>query len=249
MKMNRSRLRTEWVLVALLALATPACSTFQYRQVQSDFEEAVLAENAQLNPVIDRSEELYREVAGTLTAERIAELDPKLRANAWMVRSFSEWRSGQLTKARDSAKAGLEAKPVANSRDDVLLHLIPALVIDSEVMDAWVNSGRQTDPVEYETSQEGDFGTAIEKVDEAKGRIGPATPPSTAYYVEYQRWRLLQNWREVIKNIPDARRAERIAAWSRAKVDGKTLDQAAKESRDAIPNAHFLRQQIVAHGG
>ena len=29
MKRNRSWLRTEWVLVALLALATPACSTFQ----------------------------------------------------------------------------------------------------------------------------------------------------------------------------------------------------------------------------
>jgi hypothetical protein len=249
MKRNRSRLRTEWVLVALLALATPACSTFQYRQVQSDFEAAVLADNAQLHPVIDRSEELYREVAESLTAERIAGLDPELRPNAWMVRSFSEWRSGQLTKARESANEGLEARPVANSRDEVLLHLIPALVIDAEVMDAWVDSGRRTDPVEYETSQEEDFGTAIEKVGEARGRIGPATPPSTAYYVEYQRWRILRNWLSVIAGFPDTEPAEMRAASSRAKVDGKTLDQAAKESRDAIPATHFLRQQIVAQGG
>lgn len=247
--MNRSRLLARSVLVALLALAAPACTTFEYRQVQGDFEEAVLADNAQINPIIDRSQELYEEVAAELTDERIAKLDPRLRANAWLLRSFSEWRSGQLAEARKSAEQGLEADPVEHSRDDILLHLIPALVIDSEVMTAWGASGRQTDPAEYAASWEKDFGTALAKVAEAKARIGPATPSSTTYYVEYQRWRILQNWREVINSIPDAQRAQRTVARDRAKVDGKALQDAAQESRDAIPATHFLRQQIVAQGG
>jgi hypothetical protein len=238
-----------WLLAASLALATSACQTVQYRQIQGDFEAAVLADNAQLNPVIDRSTELYEEVAGSLTDERIGKLDPKLRANAWMLRAFSEWRSGQLAKARASAGSGVDAKPAESSRDDVLLQLIPALVIDSEIMNAWVAAGRVTDAAAYAGSQEKDFGTALARVDKAKGRIGPATPLGTIYYVEYQRWRIIQNWREVISRIPDEQRDERRAARERAQVDGKALKDAAQESRDAIPESNFLRQQILAVGG
>ncbi len=240
MKTKRTRFQRRWVLVALLVLASVGCATFEYRNVQSEFEEAVISDNAQLDPVIDRSEELYRAVAKSLTDERIAGLDPKLRANAWMIRAFSEWRSGQLAQSRTSATAGLNENPVAHSRDDILLHLIPALIIDSEIMIGWIDAGRRTDPDTYRRSQERDFATAIDKVDEARARIGPPTPRSTAYYVEYQNWRILQNWRLVISKIPD--RDERRAARDRAKVGGKTLAQAAHASRDSIPQGHPLRQ-------
>ena len=55
------------------------------------------------------------------------------------------------------------------------------------------------------------------------------------------------NVREVIKCIPE--HADRTAAGREAKVDGKTLTEAAKDSRDAIPEGHFLRQEIIAQGG
>ena len=231
----------------LLVLTAVACSTLHYRQIQSDFEQAVLADNAQLDPIIDRSDALYREVAAALTNERIAQLDPQLRANAWMIRAFSEWRSRQLARALASAERGRAAGPVAHSRDDVLLHLIPALVIDSEVMQAWLDAGQTTDPALYASTQETDFRTAVAKIDEARARLGPATPLSTRYYAAYQRWRVLQNWRGVIREIPD--RPARKAARDRAQVGGKPLKEAAAAARDAIPANHFLALQIRAEGG
>ncbi len=89
----------------------------------------------------------------------------------------------------------------------------------------------------------------MEKIDAARSRIGPATPASTGYYVEYQRRRILQNWRTVINGIPDAQRNERRATRAKALVGGKTLDEAARKSRNAIPDGHFLRQRIVAQDG
>ena len=201
MKMNRAGVLARWVAIALLALAIPACSTFQYREVQSDFQEAVRADIEERNAVIDRSEGLYQEVVASLTPERINNLDPKLWANAWMIRAYSEWQIGELGKAKESAEKGQGANPVENSRDDVLLHLIPALIIDSDVMNVWVAAGGKTDPVVYADSQENDFKLAIKKVGQAKKRFGPATPVSTKYYVEYQRWRVLQNWRTVVSGI------------------------------------------------
>lgn len=245
--MTTNRLHLHILLLAALALALTSCPSFQYRKVQSTFEEAVLADNAQLNPVIDRSAELYGHVAQELTEERIGELDTKLRPNAWLLRAFSQWRSGSLEDARVSAQKGRAAQPVANSRDDVLLHLIPVLVVDSQVMEAWRTRGEQTDPGQYEALEK-DFKTALDQIKKSLGRFGPATPHSTRYYVQYQRWRIMQNWRGVIAALPERvdRQNARAAA---AATLGKPLKDAAKEARDAIPVSHFLNQQIVSQGG
>jgi len=235
------------VALALVALSLVGCPTLGYREVQARFEEAVLADNDQLDPIIDRSEALYREVAASLSADEIEGLDEDLRANAWMIRSYSEWRSGQFAEARVSAAQGIAADPVEHSRDDVLLHLIPALVIDSEIMRDWLAADGRTDPDQYAGSQENDFSTALEKVAESRSRVGVSTPPSTTYYVEFQRWRILQNWRQVIQGIPD--RTARNAARDRAKVDGQPLKDAAQASADAIPATHFLSARITSAGG
>jgi hypothetical protein len=252
MKTTPSRQLIRWALIAsllLVATAATACKTIQYRKVQSQFEEAVRADLEERNPVIDRSDDLYREVVAALTDGQISQLDPKLKANAWMIRSYSEWRRGKFEEADTSAKAGLKANPVKSSRDDILLHLIPALVIDSEVMKAWIAGGEKTDPDLYARLQEEAMRLAIRKLDTTKRRFGQATPASTKYYVDYQRWRILQNWRTLVTKIPSSEAAARSAALARAKVDGKSLKQAAIDSRDAIPEYHFLRQQISAEGG
>ena len=236
-----------WLATAASALAAAGCPTLQYREIQRDFEQAVVADNRQLPPVADRSDQLYAEVAASLTAQYIEAQDEKLRANAWLLRSFSLWRSGALAEARASAQKGLSLNPVAGSRDAVLLRLMPALVIDSEITASWTAVGRVTDPAQYSDRYERDFTTALQKLADALESVGPATPDSTTYYVEYQRWRIIQNWRDVIASI--AEREARVAAKERARANGEPLEQAAKNAKDAVPRGHFLHQQIVAAGG
>lgn len=244
--MNTHRRLTSWLLTIVIALAAVGCTTTEYRQIQSDFEQAVRSDNAQL-ALIDRSGLLYEAVATELSDQRIAELDEKLRPNAWLLRSFSEWRSGKLTEARASAQKGLDANPQAGSRDDVLLHLMPALVIDSEIMTAWAGAGKVTDPANYNASQKRDFETALEKLDDATETFGLNTPQSTKHYVEYQRWRIIQNWREVISRIEDG--PTRIDAKDAALVNGKTLKAAAEAAKNSIPPDDPLRLQIIEQGG
>jgi len=230
------------LLVGLLGLGSPACATFGYRSVQSDFEAAVLADNQELDPIIDRSGQLYAEVVGALSAERIASLEPRLRANAWLLRAFSQWRLGAFADARASAARGRNAGPALHSRDDVLLHLIPALAIDSEAMQAFVAAGRRVEPARYQARFAPDFATALEQVGAAEARFGAATPHSTRFYVLYQRWRLVANWREVVSRLPDAE--ARRQARAHARVDGLSLADAANAAREAIPESYFLRQRM-----
>jgi len=121
-----------WLQLAALPVLLAGCRTLDYRHVQSDFDHAVVEEmQRSASPFID----WYRNVSDTLTPEYISKLDPKLRPNAWMLKSVSQWRSSDLTAARGSAKQGLgEANLIQGSRDDVVLTMIPALVVDSELM-------------------------------------------------------------------------------------------------------------------
>jgi hypothetical protein len=233
-------------LAAAVAL-TAGCATLHYRDIQADFERAVEADHAeQLQPVID-STALYAAVVDNLSDQQIEALDPKLRANAYLIRSFSAWRARQLELATKSAEAGVrEPGLVANSRDDVLLHLVPALVIDSEIMARWRAADRKTSQDDY-PSYEMDFKTAVEKLDAAAGRIGPPTPESVVHYVTYQRWRIYQNWRGVISGIDDPQ--TRQTAKDNAKQGGKSLKQAAAAAKQTIPAGQALHQIMTAQGG
>src|SRR6185503_20575877 len=90
-------------LAIALVLAVTSCRTIQYREIQSDFERAVEAENARNeSPFVD----WYRGVSDTLTEDFINSLDEKLRPNAWMLRGMSESRSGSYSNATVSATKG-----------------------------------------------------------------------------------------------------------------------------------------------
>ncbi len=227
-----------WLFVALALVAASCPRTLAYREVQEDFETAVLTDGAGLDP---------REVAASLDDARIAQLDPKLRANAWLLRAFAEWRSGALADAKASAGRGISAGPVSGSRDDVLLHLLPALLIDTQVMDAW-QAGPKTPTLEsYRAGPARDLTTALASLSDAERRIGPATPASTEHYLAYQRWRILQNWREIISHLPSA--AARNTARAEAQQDGRILREAADAARDSIPRGSPLRHRISTQGG
>jgi len=251
---KESKLLRSWIIFAWIVLVVvPGCSTFQYRDVQSAFERAVRIDNGEsFSPFTeDSSSEAYREIINQLSEEKIRELDQRLQANAWLLRSFSSWRVGNLPEARSSASKGIrEGKPPAHSRDQVLLLLVPALIADSETMNAWIDAGKMTTAQVYENTHEKDFQLAWDKLLEAEEQIANPTPESTVYYVQYQKWRILQNWRQVISRIPASEVTERRAARERAKAKvGDDLGSAAKSAKNKIPSDHTLHKLIEAQGG
>jgi hypothetical protein len=230
-----------------LAVGLAGCPTLHYPKIQSDFQEAVRIDNGtSVQPFTDSStDELFEDIVRRLSDESIAKLDRRLRPNAWLLRSYSAWRAGDLKDARSSASKGLDAGPADGSRDSVVLTLMPALVIDSEIRERWRADGKVVEPAAYQ-SYERDFATALQKLDAAERQKTAATPLSALYYLQYQRWRILQNWRQVIGTIPE--RTERNDARSSAelKLGGVKLKAAGEKARDAIPPGHQLRALIAA---
>jgi hypothetical protein len=249
---TRSLSLTTALVALVLAGLAAGCATFQYRALQRDFIEAARTDNeAAVDPLAASAADTgaaYASIASALTPERIAGLDPKLRANAWVIRSYSQWRAGQYREAINSADSGLKA-PGVGPRDRVLLQLLPALVVDSEMTDRWIEKNRKLNEAEYAP-----FGKAYA---EAYGELGKAddlvdasTAPSTRYYVAYQRWRILSNWSLVIASVDTMTSPARRAALADAeKVVGGPLSRAADAARDRIPDGHPLRQLIRSQGG
>ncbi len=239
-------LRTRPGAIALFAatLLCSACSTLDYRAVQGDFEHAVRVDNeGTVNPFVDSSPALYAAVVARLAPDAIERLDPRLRANAWLLRAYAAWRAGDLETASDSVVQGRAAAPPPGSRDDVLLALLPALIVDSEVMDAWEAAGRPATPAWYR-QHEKDFETAWEQTEQARARRGRATPPGVDDYLSYRRWRLLRNRLEVISRIDDPDQLTAALDRGRTQV-GRPLQEAAAGARDEIPAAHALHRLIV----
>jgi hypothetical protein len=263
----QARVAARLLLGIVLAVSAAACTTTDYRSVQADFNRAVELDNGATVGGNPFAESDYAGIAERLTDERIAALDPRLQANAWLLRAFAEYRLDRLdpgTGALRSQDRGLKAGPKAGSRDDVLLRLIPALVIDRELEIDWVAKNRMLAPVQYDAAEHGesaasginyerDFMSAVKAVDRAMQAAGPSTPDSAVYYAHYQKWRVLENWRAVIVSIhagddSDKLRAEELA--DAEKLISKGLEAARDAERDAIiPPSHTLRALIRAKGG
>jgi hypothetical protein len=247
MQLRRVVILRSFVLLGL-ALTSVGCPSLKYPGIQRDFEEAVRLDNgASVQPFTEGStDDLYNDISKQLSKEYIAKLDARLRPNAWLLRSFSAWRSGDLKTARKDAITGLgEAELQPGSRDQVLLNLMPALVIDSEINEKWDKAGRKVPAQDYQ-DYEADFVTAIKKADAVEKVRTQATPLSALYYVKYQRWRILQNWRVLIASIPDRTARNKARNSAKTKLGGADLKIAAASARDAIPPGHQLRALIAA---
>jgi hypothetical protein len=238
--------------VALTAVMG-GCATFQYRTIQTQFSDAARADNDSSVDALSAStaETSYASIVTDLTPERIAKLDPKLHGNAWVIRSYSQWRSGRYADATGTARTGL-ATPGLGSRDRVLLTLLPALAIDSQAVDRWNAKGRQLTGAEYADFGR-DFSTAYGELEKTKSAIDASAAPSTRYYVAYQRWRILNDWSIIIEtidwNVPGESAARKEARDAANALVGSTLPTAAKQARDSIPDGNPLRQLIKAQGG
>ncbi len=140
---SKPTFRPRLTLLGFLAIALAGCAqvtrvqhTFALRDVQQQFTQAVQVDNAaSVDPFLaGQSEGLYGTVVTALSDAQIAALDPQLQTNAWLMRAVSEWRSTHPAQAITAAEHGLAVPTlVPQSRDQVLLALLPALVIDSEL--------------------------------------------------------------------------------------------------------------------
>lgn len=236
------------LVVALLCLG--GCSTIAYRGVQSDFNDAVAADNASIENPLFTPTAGYSEILDRLTPEYIGKLDPKLQPNAWMLRAISAWRTGDLATAKASADAGLGSSPPDNSRDKIVLMAVYGLIADTEVMDAWqATASEQRNKGLYDQHKD-KFATAWRKLAEAEAEIGPATPRSVESYVHYQKWRVAANWAGVISGCDRCSADDRNEMRERAASDvlgGKRPQAAADAERDQVNGQ--LRELIRAQGG
>ena len=236
-------------LIVMMALV-PACSTIEYRDIQGEFVDAVAADNAwSVSPFAGNAAEgLYTSIRTQLTDEYIAKLDDRLKPNAWLLRAVSEWRLGEFSDARNSAKRGLASLNEAQkgSRDHVMLAMLDGLIIDSDLRAQYqANEGITLEM--YQEVFSPDFATALNALDDGYAQAGPATPEEVGWYYHYHRWRLIANWRSVVNSMDDENR--KLAKEDAESQVGGKLRTAMDAERDSIPDNHPLRQLIAAKGG
>jgi hypothetical protein len=253
----RTSIRSSVLLGCILAVVTLAsCSSFKYRDIQNNFIAAVAADNVQAVDSLGAltssdAQQRYDEIQAQLSDAEIEKLDERLRPNAYAIRAVSQWRSGKLKEARASALKGQALPNVASSpRDQLVLVMIPALVIDAELVTKFKAAGGQVSEAEYNATYPDDFNTAAGVLANAVSAVQPGTPESVIYYVHLQRWRVLQNWRVVISRIePDA--ANGAEARNRARADaqqrlGQDLVAEIASEENAVPDDHPLRKAMNA---
>lgn len=245
-------------LSALLILAGCAMfdmvsSTVDYREIQRDFNSAVQVDNVRTAEGLGaltstNADQLYDQVRTRLTDDQISKLDERLRPNAYALRAVSEWRTGKLGEARTTAQTGLQLPNVsASPRDEMVLRMIPALVIDAQLVTAFRNGGGKLSKQTYDSQYAADFATAADAMKGVTATLSPATPASIVNYAHLQRWRILEDWHIVISKIedgPPARQAAREDAKQR--LGGVDLDAEIKAEEQLIPADDPLRKSIEA---
>ncbi len=246
-----------FVFVAILAAT--GCQLIEFTQVRRDFNAAVASDNQRGLAFADP----YAVVLDQLDPGFIAGLDDRLRPTAWMMRAVAQWRTGDGIAAQESALQGLaEPRVRPGSRDQIVLTLIPAMTIDSELQALWRTEadGPSPDAARFAAENEPKFRQAMDGIEAARALVGQPTPPEVGSYVLYQRWRLVQNWRFVVRGIDDEETRKetikRAAAVLGEPTGGLTSDQleqllaaVAGRVRDSIPASSPLRDQIRLEGG
>lgn len=203
----------------------------------------------------------YQAVANELTPDYIARLDPKLRPNAWTLRSVSQWRAGDLAQAVTSSLEGLaeitrlkqQAPHLENGRDSILLTMLPGLVEDSRLRQRFKEQGA-ADVAAHYNEYAAKFQTALRALTEARSKAAAATPREVIDYWDFQCWRALSNWLYIISQLPlDAQANANGQADSFVKTtladaglpDVTTLPKAMSSAESALPSEHPYRQLIA----
>lgn len=258
MRIHKSLASLLLIASAILAgcILTPVATTFTYRDIQGEFNQAVQADNqVAVQPFTGSvSTSLYEGVNEKLTDEYVASLDARLQPNAWLLRSVAEWRTGDFAEAENSAQKGLDHPNLSeSSRDQVALLMIPALVSESFVGKQLRQAPEEISPDDYDETFAGDLNRASKALGMARNAMAEATPVDVQYYFEFQVWRLLQNWNIIIGKISgeaEQRNEIREAALQQLRTDGligeedQSMAKAAGSVEERIPTSHPLNALI-----
>lgn len=242
--MNRHRLLS----FACLLLLSSCFTTRNFIDVQKRFD-AAFHSDAPSAGGNSSAPSGYKDVAGVLTAEYINKLDPKLQANAWMMRGISEWRINNLSAATESAKQGLNANPARHTRDHILLTMLPGLVIDAEVVGKWKAANKAYNAADY-PAVDASYVHAFNILKETENSFGEATEQDIKSYVAYQKWRLLFNWQTIINNLGGGGSVvEQAIHTATSHFGGRDLLDVADDARSSMPAGDRLRAVIDAKTG
>jgi hypothetical protein len=222
----------------LISLLCGACQqtqhVFDLQRTQRTFDAASRQDNlAALGQSVPSG---YGQVLSQLTDETISALpDPRLKANAWMMRGVSEWRTGDYLKAQASAANGLQAGPESGSRDHLLLLMLPALAIDGQIFDAWKKAGQSFTLAQYNSVAANDYPVALKKLRSLSGEFTAKTDADTQDLLAFHQWRLFLNWDRMINHLAADETMQDAAAESAAShFGGISLAKQARAARDSI---------------
>jgi hypothetical protein len=246
------------LLILVAAFVSSCASTFTFRDIQKDFNNAVQAENVQsveaIGSITSSSQAGYEDVLARLDDKYIQSVDPKLRMNAYAMKAVAQWRTGKLKEAKDTANTGLPQKDVS-PRDKMVLLIIKPLVNDQDlgVRFRQLPEPRHVSLSDYQDPYAKDFADAAKALKDAADQATPDLPEDVVFYVYYQRWRVLQNWHIIIgslwdgrDNFSDASIKIRNQAYADTKkaLNGVELRNEIKNQKEKIPDGHWLRRYI-----
>ena len=249
-----------FLLILMAAWISGCASTVTYRNVQKDFNDAVQADNLPSTTAIGSisSSPLagYEDVLVILDDKYIQSLDPKLKMNAYAMKAVSQWRTGKLAEAKETAATGLALANVPSSpRDRMVLLIIKPLVNEQDLRFRYLKlrEPQRLTETEYQQTYAKDFADIAAELKDAAAQVTPDLPPDVLYYVYYQRWRVLQDWDMVISHLWDGRdfhsddsnkiqeRAFKDAATDLNVADFK---QEIENQKEKIPPGHWLRRYM-----
>jgi hypothetical protein len=182
---------------AVIVCILSGCPTVHYSKTQDDF---------------NRGD--YTKVSGELTDTQVQALDQKLQFNAYTLKAYSEWQTGKLAEAKQTAATAM-AQPglVAGSRDKLLMSILPTLVDEQELYNKYqqLPEPKQITMQAYKNDYENGYKQVVAALKNAYTQAPADVPGSSLDYAHCQRGRALGNWRVIMNHIWDGVSPKSIA--------------------------------------
>ena len=229
-----------------LKLAIPAffffflcsCGTLKYRDIQQDFNNAVQNDNITSEVPGSDPQASYQSIILNLTEDFIGGLDARLQGNAYVLKSIAQWRTGQFKDALNSVDKA-SAKQLG-ARDKVMVQLLPIMIAESSLMKGF----SQKEGIPYDNygnylNKFAGFYRMLNSIDN-----GTESADSIKFYVAYQGWRIMSNWKIVASSVKPATKITDALTKAQSALS-KDLNSVITDFKSRIPSTHPLAQLIL----
>lgn len=223
---------------AVLFFFLCSCGTLKYRDIQQDFNNAVQNDNITSEVPGSDPQASYQSIILNLTEDFIGSLDVRLQGNAYVLKAIAQWRTGQFEDALKSVDKASSKQ--LGARDKVMVQLLPIMIAESSLMkDYSQKEGIPYDKYENYLNKYAGFYRMLNSID-----TGTASADSIKFYVAYQGWRIMTNWKIVASSVKPAGKISE--ALDKAKnALSKDLTDVISEFKSRIPASHPLAQLIL----